>query len=41
MEGCVQEVEGSVQEVLEEWKYVFKKCWKNGSMCSRRAGGVE
>ena len=30
-----------VQEVLEEWKEVFKKCWRSGSMYSRNAGGVE
>ncbi|KAI0229057.1 hypothetical protein LSAT2_020513 [Lamellibrachia satsuma] len=30
-----------VQEVLEEWKEVFKKCWRSGRRCSRSVEGME
>ena len=34
-------VEGGVQEVLEEWKGVFKKCCRSLTTCSIKCGKVE
>ena len=34
-------MEGGVQEVLEHWTEVFKKCWMSLRSCSICAGGME